>query len=376
MDPAREHAMREAFTEVFRLREAMAASGNAPESDAEIERLGTQADAISQPWETGADAAEWDWLNAIADDWRVAPEAMRRQMDTVRHDLRAGLTPFTPLQARSMDQAGTLIDSLYRQQTRWRAEHLADMAEYSRVDARLESPGITTSDRHTLMQARTQIRDARSAGAEAWSAERRVWERHGNTVSTRPTGKKNGKRTARRMPPRLTGSPLRTKPTTPQRTRIPASTERASVSCSTPPRHPNKSPHPRIHSPIPRTRRSRPPRWASTNHITEPSMNSIEPSRTATPATEIPHSARPPHIPGAHQAHAGTSTTCLGETAHRHSPPAGRGPQCPRWSRGRATARAGQLAHARTRRGRRFARVLPVNVVEPLTSGAQRHCHV
>ncbi|MGF6888033.1 hypothetical protein ABIA39_006546 [Nocardia sp. GAS34] len=131
MDQAREHAMRDAFAEIMRLRQAMAAAERNPE---EFDHLADRYNAISEPWETGPDAAEWEWLNGIANDWLVAPEAMRRQMDRVRHELRAGLTPYSPLQAHSMHQAGFLIDEVYRQQLQWRAEHLAAAAEHPGTD--------------------------------------------------------------------------------------------------------------------------------------------------------------------------------------------------------------------------------------------------
>jgi len=177
MDQAREFAMREAFAEVMRLRQAMVVTERIPEAHEELDRLADQHNAIAQPWETGPDAAEWEWLHGIALDWHKAPEAMRRQMDVVRHDLRAGLTPYTPIQARSMAQAGILIDGLYRQQIGWRDEHLDEAAHLGSIDAGLQSPDITAQERQQLTHARTQLRDTRTASAGQWSPERQAWER-------------------------------------------------------------------------------------------------------------------------------------------------------------------------------------------------------
>jgi hypothetical protein len=181
MDELREQAMRTAFEQVYRLTEAMTAlSSNASASQAsaavEIERLGTGADALSRPWETGPDAMEWDWLFGAVADWRVAPEAMHRLMDELHHDARTGDTPFSPVQIRSFHQAGLLVDPIYPQQLQWRQEHLANAAELGRLNARLETPGLTDRQWENLATTRDQMHAARETAALTWTVEQRVWE--------------------------------------------------------------------------------------------------------------------------------------------------------------------------------------------------------
>ncbi|WP_067666037.1 hypothetical protein [Nocardia miyunensis] len=173
MDPAQEQAMRTAFAEVYRLRGAAATT----DSETGARQLTDQAEAISAAWHSGPDAAAWEWLDQVTEDWPDAPDRMRQITDNVRHDLRLGESPFTPLEYRSLDQAGTLVDAVYRDEKRWRAEHLALAAEQARLDARLHSTGASADLTAAVAAAKGEAWDAVwGLYTDQWSPKRRAWE--------------------------------------------------------------------------------------------------------------------------------------------------------------------------------------------------------
>lgn len=173
MDPAREQAMRTAFGQLHAIHEALAAESG----DAEREQLRARAVAVSGTWESGPDAAEWQWLNDVADEWRAGPNRMRTITDNARHDLQVGQSPYTTTQYRSLHQAGTLIDEQYRNETQWRAEHLELAAKQGRSDAQLHYGTTTPQTARDLATAKAEAWDAVWGDhVDDWSPERRAWE--------------------------------------------------------------------------------------------------------------------------------------------------------------------------------------------------------
>jgi len=173
MDPAQEQAMREAFTEMYRMRGAIAAA----DSDTEVRQLTERAEAISAAWLSGPDAADWAWLTQVTEDWPDAPERMREITDNARHDLRVGDSPYTSVEFRSLDQAGTLADPMYRAERQWRSEHLGLAAEQARVDARLHTAGTSSELAAELAAAKGAAWDAVWGDhTDPWPRERREWE--------------------------------------------------------------------------------------------------------------------------------------------------------------------------------------------------------
>ncbi|WP_429424843.1 hypothetical protein [Nocardia sp. GAS34] len=113
----------------------------------------------------------------MTQDWEFMPEQMRQITDNVRHDLRVGESPFTPVEYRSLDQAGMLVDPVYRDKKRWRTEHLTLAAEQARLDARLHTAGTSADLTAAVAAAKGAVWDAVwGEHTGQWSPERRAWE--------------------------------------------------------------------------------------------------------------------------------------------------------------------------------------------------------
>ncbi|WP_406272527.1 hypothetical protein OH799_32935 [Nocardia sp. NBC_00881] len=94
-----EEAMREAFTELDRLRRMT----DRPEAtEADIHRLYTEGAAIDQGWHYGPHPGEWKFLKEAHSQWACNPSTMRRILASPGADRLDGV------QRRSIEQARVL----------------------------------------------------------------------------------------------------------------------------------------------------------------------------------------------------------------------------------------------------------------------------
>ncbi|WP_040698934.1 hypothetical protein [Nocardia vinacea] len=115
MEREHEEAMRADFTTYVELGRQMYRPST---SEAEIQLLDMQQQVVADRWESGPHAEHWNYLEDAREDWRRAPDTMRRFLDNVDHNGGYGLTE---IQRRSQEQARDLTTQ-DRPRTRSRVE--------------------------------------------------------------------------------------------------------------------------------------------------------------------------------------------------------------------------------------------------------------
>ncbi|MFD0362731.1 hypothetical protein ACFQZZ_14905 [Nocardia sp. GCM10030253] len=104
MEKEHEEAMRTDYTTYVELGRQMYQPST---SDAEIQLIDLQQQILADRWEAGPHAEHWNYLDDAHEDWRRAPDTMRRFMDNIDHNDGYGVSE---VERRSQQQARTLTD--------------------------------------------------------------------------------------------------------------------------------------------------------------------------------------------------------------------------------------------------------------------------
>ncbi|MFC8385840.1 hypothetical protein [Nocardia sp. NPDC057272] len=108
MQREHEEAMRADFDRHADLSDQMETGVTHPDStmtDEQILAIDAQQQELEQRWAGGPHAEHWQYLSDAHDDWRQAPDTMRRMHENIAHNDGCFVTD---IESRSQDQAASL----------------------------------------------------------------------------------------------------------------------------------------------------------------------------------------------------------------------------------------------------------------------------